>query len=153
MKDVFDVKRSADSDDVLKSLNGSFVQTISFSADGNLEDTDSGKVVLLGANGIDVTLPRAAEGLNFVIILSADYDTAVCTVVQGHADDDFYGAIYGSTQGENAATDGDVAAGANTKITFAAASLKGDRVELVSDGTGWYAKAFAQNYAAITFDN
>ena len=153
MLDVFNVRRSADSDDVLKSLNGSFVQTISFSADGNLEDTDSGKVVLLGANGVDVTLPTAAVGLNFTIILTADYDTAVCTVVQASASEDFYGAIYGSTQGENAATDGDVAAASNTKITFSSASLKGDRVELVSDGTGWYVKAFAQNYAAITFDN
>ena len=153
MKDVFNVRRSADSDDVLKSLNGSFVQTISFSADGNLEDTDSGKVVLLGANGVDVTLPTAAVGLNFTIILTADYDTAVCTVVQASASEDFYGAVYGSTQGESAGTDADVGAAANTKITFAAASLKGDRVELVSDGTGWYAKAFAQNYAAITFDN
>ena len=153
MKDVFNVRRSADSDDVLKSLNGSFIQTKTVSADATLEDTDSGKVILLGANGVDVTLPRAAVGLNFTVILTADYDTAVCTVVQGNADDDFYGAIYGSTQGENAGTDGDVAAGANTKITFASASLKGDRVELVSDGTGWYAKAFAQNYAAITFDN
>ena len=153
MKDVFEVRRSADGDDVLKQLNGQILGVKAVTAGDTLEDTDSGKVVLLGANGIDVTLPRAAEGLNFVIILSADYDTAVCTVVQGHADDDFYGAIYGSTQGENAATDGDVAAASNTKITFASASLRGDRVELVSDGTGWYAKAFAQNYAAITFDN
>jgi hypothetical protein len=153
MKDVFNVRRSADSDDVLKSLNGSFIQTKSVTADATLEDTDSGKVILLGANGVDVTLPSAAIGLNFTIILAADYDTAVCTVVQAAASEDFYGAIYGSTQGENAATDGDVAAASNTKITFASASLRGDRVELVSDGTGWYVKAFAQNYAAITFDN
>lgn len=153
MKDVFTVRRSADSDDVLKSLNGSFIQTKTVSADTTLEDTDSGKVILLGANGVDVTLPRAAVGLNFVVILTADYDTAASTIVQGDAAEDFVGAIYGSTQGENAATDGDVAASSNTKIQFASPSLKGDRVELVCDGTSWYVKAFAQNYAAITFDN
>ena len=62
------------------------------------------------------------------------------------------GILVGVLRGD-AATDGDVAASSNTKITFSSASLKGDRVELVSDGTGWYVKAFAQNYAAITFDN
>ena len=46
MKDVFTVRRSADSDDVLKSLNGSFIQTKTVSADTTLEDTDSGKVIL-----------------------------------------------------------------------------------------------------------
>ena len=107
----------------------------------------------MGANGVDITLPSAALGLELQIIQSADYSTAVCTVIQAAASEDFYGAVYGSTQGENAATDADVSVGANTKITFSAASLKGDRVRLVSDGVGWYVEAFVQNYAGITFDN
>jgi hypothetical protein len=107
----------------------------------------------MGANGVDITLPSAAKGLEFQIIQSADYDTAVCTVIQAAATEDFYGALYGTSQGENAGTDSDVGAASNTKITFSSASLKGDRVRLVSDGTGWYAEAFAQNTAAITFDN
>ena len=41
MKDVFSVKRSADSDDVLKSLNGHFMQTIDVAAATTLEDVDS----------------------------------------------------------------------------------------------------------------
>tara|TARA_Y100001963_G_scaffold160189_1_gene268800 strand:- start:2718 stop:3137 length:420 start_codon:yes stop_codon:yes gene_type:complete len=123
------------------------------SADATLVAADSGKTILMGANGVDITLPSAALGLEFQIIQSADYDTAVCTIVQAAATEDFYGAVYGSTQGESAGTDADVAAGANTKITFASGSLKGDRVRLVSDGTGWYVEAFAQNYAGITFDN
>ena len=122
-------------------------------ADATLEPADTGKTILMSANGVDITLPSAALGLEFQIIQTADYDTAVCTVVQAAATEDFYGAVYGSTQGENAATDADVGAAANTKITFSSASLKGDRVRLISDGTGWYVEAFVQNYAGITFDN
>jgi len=128
-------------------------KVVVISADSTLTANQSGSVVLMGANGVDITLPSAEVGLNFKIIQSADYDTASCTVVQAAATEDFVGAIYGSTEGESAATDGDVAAGTNTKITFAAASLAGDNVELVCDGTKWYVKAFAQNYAAITFDD
>ena len=122
-------------------------------ADATLVPADSGKTILMGANGVDITLPSAALGLEFQIIQSADYSTAVCTIVQAAASEDFYGAVYSSSQGESAGTDADVAASANTKITFSSASLKGDRVRLVSDGTGWYVEAFVQNYAGITFDN
>ena len=125
----------------------------SVTADATLASADTGKTIFMGVNGVDITLPSAAKGLEFQIIQSADYDTAVCTIVQAAATEDFYGALYGSTQGESAGTDADVAVAANTKITFAAGSLKGDRVRLVSDGTGWYVEAFAQVYNAITFDN
>ena len=134
-------------------LGGSNAAIKTVSADATLTGADSGKTILLGANGVDVTLPSAAAGLEFQIIMSADYDSNPCTVVQAAATEDFYGAVFGSTQGENAGTDADVGASANTKITFGSASLKGDRVRLISDGTGWYVEAFAQVYNAITFDN
>ena len=134
-------------------LGGSNAAIKTVSSDSTLTGADSGKTILMGANGVDITLPSAAAGLEFQIIQSADYDTAVCTVVQAAATEDFYGALYGTSQGESAGTDSDVGASANTKITFSSASLKGDRVRLVSDGTIWYVEAFAQNTAAITFDN
>ena len=134
-------------------LGGSSAGTKTVSSDTSLIPADSGKTILMGANGVDITLPSAAIGLELQIIQTADYDTAVCTIVQAAASEDFYGAVYGSTQGESAGTDADVGAAANTKITFSSASLRGDRVRLVSDGTVWYVEAFAQNYAGITFDN
>ena len=134
-------------------LGGSSAGIKTVTADTTLVPADSGKTILMGANGVDITLPSAALGLEFQIIQSADYSTAVCTIVQAAASEDFYGAVYSSSQGESAGTDADVAASANTKITFSSASLKGDRVRLVSDGTGWYVEAFVQNYAGITFDN
>ena len=134
-------------------LGGSNAAIKTVSSDSTLTGADSGKTILMGANGVDITLPSAAAGLELQIIQSADYDTAVCTVIQAAASEDFYGALYGTSQGESAGTDSDVGASANTKITFSSASLKGDRVRLVSDGTIWYVEAFAQNTAAITFDN
>ena len=134
-------------------LGGSSAGIKTVTADTTLVPADSGKTILMGANGVDITLPSAALGLEFQIIQTADYDTAVCTIVQAAASEDFFGAVYSSSQGESAGTDADVAASANTKITFSSASLKGDRVRLVSDGTGWYVEAFVQNYAGITFDN
>ena len=134
-------------------LGGSAAGIKTVTADSTLTSADSGKTILMGANGVDITLPSASAGLEFQIIQTADYSTAVCTIIQAAATEDFYGALYGTSQGESAGTDSDVAASANTKITFSSASLKGDRVRLISDGTGWYAEAFAQNTAAITFDN
>ena len=121
--------------------------------DYTLYSKDSGSTILVTPNDVNVTLPSAESGLHFTFILAGDYDTAVCTIVQAAATEDFYGSLYGSSQGENAATDADVAAASNTKVTFASASLKGDIVQVCSDGTGWYVQAWAQNYAAITFDN
>ena len=134
-------------------LGGSSGGVKSVSADATLQISDSGKTILMAPNGVDITLPSAQKGLEFQIIQTGDYASAVCTVVQAAASEDFYGAVYGSTQGESAGTDADVAGAANTKIQFGSASLKGDRVRLVSDGTGWYVEAFAQNYAGISFEN
>ena len=121
------------------------------SADTTLTAADFGKVILMGANGVDITLPSCANeaGATLEIILTADYDTAVCTVVQAAATQDFFGNHYDSTAG----TSGDSGAAANTKITFSSASVKGDRVELLSDGSVWYVKAFGKADGAITFDN
>jgi hypothetical protein len=137
----------------LPKLRGQINPTKTVSSDTTLYDYESGSVVLMGSNGVDITLPAAAAGLNFTVIQTADYATAVCTIIQAAATEDFYGALYGTSQGESAGTDSDVGVSANTKITFSSASLKGDRVRLVSDGTVWYVEAFAQNTAAITFDN
>ena len=126
--------------------------TTSASTDPTLYAKDSGATILLAANDCNVTLPSAEAGLHFTFIMAADYATAVSTVVQAAASEDFYGSLYGSSQGESAGTDADVAAGANTKVTFASAALKGDIVQVCSDGTGWYTQAWAQVYSAITFD-
>ena len=132
-------------------LNVRHAGTKVVTADTTLSKEDSGKVILMAANGIDITLPSAAAGMSFSIILTGDYDTAVCTVVQAAASEDFYGHVFFS-ESESAATDGDSGGSGDTKITFGTASKRGDRVELVSDGSVWYARAYAKNYAGIVFN-
>ena len=129
--------------------------TVAAGVHHTLSADDTGSVVMIAPNSTEVTLPSVASGLNFKFVLSGDYSTAVCLVNQDAATSEFVGAMYGTTQGENAATDSDVAEadGSNTKITFSSASLKGDFVNVYSDGTSWYCEAWAQNTAAITWDD
>ena len=64
MLDVFNVRRSADSDDVLKCLNGQFVKTKTITADAtDIEDVESGGVIFMAAGGDDyvVNLPTKAK--------------------------------------------------------------------------------------------
>jgi len=124
---------------------------VNITADATLSADQSGSFVSMDANGVDITLPSASPGLNFVIVQNGDYDTAVCTVVQAAASEDFYGHVF-SAEHESAGTDGDTGASGDTKITFSSASKRGDRVELISDGSVWYVKAYVANYAGITFD-
>ena len=134
-------------------LNVRHAGTKVVTADTTLSAADSGKVILMAANGIDITLPSCAAGMSFSIILTGDYDTAVCTVVQAAASEDFYGHVFFSeSEGDGGSTDGDTGTTSDTKITFGAASKRGDRVELVSDGSVWYARAYAKNYAGIIFN-
>ena len=66
MKDVFSVKRSADSDDVLKSLNGHFMQTIDVAAATTLEDVDSGKSIInFGETDNSTRLSTDSDGMFF----------------------------------------------------------------------------------------
>tara|TARA_R100001015_G_C4607000_1_gene162093 strand:+ start:872 stop:1354 length:483 start_codon:yes stop_codon:yes gene_type:complete len=78
MKEVFDVRRSADGDDVLKKLNNSFLNTVVLGDESKtLLDTDCG-VVVYGADltsARTLTLPNAEEGLHFKVIFAANWTT------------------------------------------------------------------------------
>ena len=149
MKDVFNVKRSADSDDVLKQLNGQFKNVINVTnADVTLEDVDSGSVVftaISGSSDIGITLPAPANGLYFTVINALTPSgtgdavitpvTADTIVAMGAAD---------------AGADGPTNLLADT-VTIEAASIGGERLDLVSDDTYWYCYAHQQAVGSITF--
>lgn len=83
MKDVFQVKRSADSADVLKSLNGQFRNVITLAAAKTLEDVDSGSLVIFNhSTAFAVTLPAPSAGLYFdFLVKTASADAAGHQVV------------------------------------------------------------------------
>ena len=82
MLDVFNVRRSADSDDVLKKLNAQMVEVVDLSAATTLEDVDSGKVFTVDAStGFVITLPVAQKGLWYrFLITKAGTDGAMAWV-------------------------------------------------------------------------
>lgn len=114
---------------------------------------DSGKLLTLGtAGGFDTKLPAPAAGLKFTFVVKVAPTTAYTITTNGTTQNIIHGQVY--TGDVNSATDPDLTNGtAVDVITFVAnKAVIGDRVELVCDGTLWYAKAFATVFDGITLD-
>lgn len=106
---------------------------------------DSGSVMYLdAAAGFAVTLPLPLLGRRYTFIVKTAPSGGAYTLV----------ATSGIVKGEQftaAAAAGDTGT-TDTTITFVAASaVAGDRVELWSDGTSWFAHAFSTLAASVTF--
>ncbi len=119
--------------DVHGEFNSRQIKSKSVTADITLTEYDSGKLILMGANGIDITLPAPKVGMNFEIILVADYSTAVCTVVATAAKY-LAGSIAAADSADGVKFDGST----HLTATFGTATLAGDRIQLISDGTLWF---------------
>ena len=144
MKDVFDVKRSADGDDVLKKLNNPFVNVIN-TGDANyaLEDIESGYVLVdvAATAARTITLPAPSKGLYFKVIWTIASD-AFHTIITAKAAADF---IKGQVQWIDSDTDTQadsfeiLANGSSHYVLTVHDDIEqGSWVELVSDGTYWY---------------
>ena len=97
-------------DNALDSLaSGKLVGVVSVVAGNHqtLLAEDSGKMIVMAPNSTEVTLPSPEAGMHFMVVQSGDYASAVNVVNQAAATDDFVGGVFGSTQGESAATDAD----------------------------------------------
>ena len=138
--------KSATGNYLLRS-RGTLVNVMSVTADRTLTQEESGSLIMLGANGIDVTLPVPISGCNFKVVLAADYDSAVSSIIQTGTSADFFGSICTGTDG----TTVDFPVAGDVRINFAANSLKGDYVELVSDGTAWFIQGYQKAVDAIAF--
>ena len=115
-----------------------------------LGEVDSGKTIFLNSTTeFAVTLPKVKEGLNFTFIVKGAPSGASYTIVTAESEPLFYGQIF--TSDINSETDADFnIVGAET-LTFAdGVAVKGDRIEMISDGTSWYLKGFCTAYNAIT---
>lgn len=134
MKDVFNVKRSADSGEVLKSINGLLVNVISPAYATNnitLSDEDSGAMVILPATtaASTITLPTASAGLNYRLVMGAATNSAHTLTIAGT----FIGV------GVDA---GVVCPLTGSDIVIAASDFKkGDYLNFVCDGANWFVEA------------
>lgn len=114
---------------------------------------DSGKLLTLGtAGGFDTKLPAPAAGLFFTFVVKVAPTTAYTITTNGTTQNVIHGHVVSGDLDQTTATDG-TAGTAVDVITFAAnKALIGDRVELVCDGTLWYAMAYSHVFDGITFD-
>ena len=112
--------------------------TKTVTADTTLSAEDSGKIILMGQNGVDITLPAATAGMEFTVILYQDYATAVCKVVAAAGD-----FMAGAVAGPSCASQNLANGSSHLTATWGSATLAGDRLHLVSDGTYWYVSGTA----------
>ena len=123
------------------------IATSTATAASTLTAADSGKTIFLNsATEFVTTLPLPAAGLRFTFIVkTAPVGTSYTVVTNG-----FAGIIKGQ-QYNAAGAAGDTGTADDTITFVAGSSVAGDRVELISDGTSWFAYAFCTLAASITF--
>lgn len=137
------------------------VETLS--ASKTVTVADCGTLFILSADQVTASLPNASDagkGWWAKFIMTADIADGVAIAATAGDGDNIHGvglATSGSDDQAGRQPDGTNAqatheAGGVDLITFHSASSCGDQVELVCDGTNWYATAIQYNYNAITFD-
>lgn len=124
------------------------VKPRTLTATTTLTEVDSGKTIFLNsATEFAVTLPKVKSGLNFNFIVKRAPSGASYTIVSD-AQNLIYGQIF--TSNVSAESDADYNIVAASTITFTdSIAVVGDRVELISDGTYWYARGFCSTYNAL----
>jgi len=119
-------------------------QSLIITAARTMTAAESGGTYFLNtAGGFTVTLPTAAIGLRYTFIVKTAPTTAY--IILSATADTIFGKVFASSGGdENSNVAGD-------QINFVAnTSLAGDRVELWSDGTSWFADGFCDVTGSIT---
>ena len=108
---------------------------------------DNGLTVFLNsATEFVTTLPLPAKGLRFMfVVTAAPVGTPYTVVTAGSAN------IIVGMQNSVAGDAGDTGTTDDTINFVAGSSLAGDRVEVVSDGTNWFAWATSKVAAGVTF--
>ena len=107
-----------------------------------LTAAQSGSVVLMAPNAAAIVLPTPSVGLNYKIVLTADYATAVCTVKTATTDGSvhFVGGWCSPDSTHGAASDND----SNDAITFGSATEAGDNIDLTCiSATQWLVTGFS----------
>lgn len=112
--------------------------------------SESGKTFFLNsATEFVSTLPAPVNGMRFTFIVKAAPSGASYTIVTNGSSNVIKGAVFSADL--NAASDGDSETSGGDTISFVdSKAVAGDRVELFSDGTYWYAHAFCVAFDAVT---
>lgn len=119
-------------------------------ATNTLTADENGKIVFLNSTTEFVTtLPLPAPGLAFSFIVSGAPASASYTIVTSGSANIIKGAVYSADL--NAAADGDIETSGGDTITLVdSKAVAGDRVDVVCDGTTWFARIFVSAFDAAT---
>jgi hypothetical protein len=111
---------------------------------------ESGKTFFLSsATEFASTLPAAAAGLRYTFIVAAAPSGASYTITTDSSANIIKGQVY--TLDVNSVTDPDFEATGGDTISFVdAKAIAGDKVEVICDGTNWFAYGFCSVFDAIT---
>lgn len=146
---------AAAADDDVMELDDTLAETLAatevVAATNVITAAESGKTFFLAsATEFVSTLPAPAAGLRYSFIVSAAPSGASYTIVTTSGTDLIHGvAVSAADAGGSVDTTAGTAA---DTITFVdGQALKGDRVDVISDGTHWYAIGFCSDEDAITF--
>ena len=117
-------------------LKGTSAGIKSLTASATLAEADTGKTIYFtppsSAGALVITLPAVSNvGLEFTIIQKSAFDTSACKVSSAEGNN-FVGNLDAQTG------TGDNSAGTDDFIQWGSATVAGDWVKLVSDGSKWY---------------
>jgi hypothetical protein len=119
----------------------------------SLTHGDAGKTFYLNSTAeFETVLPAPKLGMKFEFVVKAAPSGASYVISSKGDTNIILGQIY--TSDVNSATDCDFEITGADNINFAdGAAVVGDKVQVVSDGTYWYAYGFCSVYNGITFTN
>lgn len=111
---------------------------------------ESGKTFFLSsATEFVSTLPAPKIGMRFTFVVTAAPSGANYTVVTSGSSNIIKGMVLSADL--NAASDGDIETSGGDTISFVSAkAVAGDRVDLLCDGTNWFAYGYCTVFDAIT---
>lgn len=128
-------------------LGSSSVETLT--AADTLTAEDNGKVFFLNlAGGFTVTLPAVASSAGYrvkFVVITAPTTAYIVASAEG---DNIFGGF--DTSADGTAVDSEVTGGADQVNFVASTAVIGDYLELVSDGTSWYAGGHCNVAAGMT---
>jgi hypothetical protein len=122
-------------------VSGGLKKVVAISTTATLTATQSGALVLVTAgSAYTISLPALQAGLNYTLVQVSAASSGVTVAATSTV-------LHGSSLG--AATI--LAINGSTNILFASGvSLRGDKIELLCDGTGWAVRASARAAGAFT---
>ena len=145
---------AAADDDLIELLDGEAVMlaaTEVVAATNTILAAESGTIFFLAsATEFVSTLPAPAAGLRFTFIVSAAPSGADYTIVSASGTDNIHGSAV-SAADAGGSVDSTAGTAADTITFVGGQALKGDRVDVVCDGTSWYAFGTCSDEDAITF--